>query len=76
MPLVSRGPHLVDIVLESSAANAAYKYSNEWQKWKTWTQSKLGVPVLPAAPLQVALYVTELVHRAVLLHTVSAGVTV
>ena len=59
-------PHLVDIVLESSAANTAYKYSNGWQKWKTWAQSKLGVPVLPAVPLQVALYLTEPVHRAVL----------
>ena len=25
-------PHLVDIVLESSAANTAYKYSNGWQR--------------------------------------------
>ena len=58
--------HLVDIVLESSAANTAYKYSNGWQKWKTWAQSKLGVPVLPAVPLQVALYLTELVECAVL----------
>ena len=64
--LQSMVPHLVDIVLESSAANTAYKYSNGWQKWKTWAQSKLGVPVLPAVPLQVALYLTELVERAVL----------
>ena len=64
--LYSMVPHLVDIVLESSAANTAYKYSNGWQKWKTWAQSKLGVPVLPAVPLQVALYLTELVERTVL----------
>ena len=51
-------PHLVDIVLESSAANEAYKYSTGWQRWKTWAQSKLSVPVLPAVPLQVALYLT------------------
>ena len=57
-------PHLVDIVLESSAANTAYKYSNGWRRWKTWAQSKLGVPALPAE--QVALYLTELVERAVL----------
>ena len=42
------------------------EYSNGWQKWKTWAQSELGVPVLPAAPLQVALYLTKPVHRAVL----------
>ena len=31
----------------------------------TWSESKLSVPVLPAIPLQVALYSTELVQRAV-----------
>ena len=59
-------PHLVDIVLESSVANTAYRYSTGWQRWKTWAQFKLGVPVLPAVPLQVTLYLTELVERAVL----------
>ena len=57
-------PHLVDIVLESSAANTVYKYRNGWQRWKAWAHSKLGVPVLPAVPLQVAFYLTELVERA------------
>ena len=57
---------MVDIVLDSTrAANTACKYSNGWQRWKTRVQSKLGVPVLPAVPLQVALYQTELVERAV-----------
>ena len=61
-------PHLVHILLESSAANTAHKYSNRWQRWRTWTwaQCKLCVTVLPAVPLQVALYLTELVERAVL----------
>ena len=49
-------------MLGSSAANTAYKYSNGWQRWKTRAQFKLGVPV----PLQVALYMTELVEGAVL----------
>ena len=53
-------------MLDSSAANTAYKYSNGWQRWKTRAQSKPRVPVLPAVPLQVALYLTELVERAVL----------
>jgi len=57
--------HLIDLLLESSAANTVQKYSNGWQKWKAWSQSKLGVPVLPAIPLQVAPYLTELVNRAV-----------
>ena len=60
-PLV---PHLIDLLLESSAA-MVQKYSNGWQKWKAWSQSKLGVPVLMAIPLQVALYLMELVNCAV-----------
>ena len=51
---------------------------------EAWAHSKLGVPVLPAVPLQVALYLTELVERAELeghspsvieFRTVSDGVT-
>ena len=57
---------MVDIVLDSRAANVAYKYSNGWQRWKTRAQSMPGVPVFLAVPLQVALYLTELVERAVL----------
>lgn len=61
-PLV---PRLIDLLLESSAANTAQKYSCGWQRWKAWARPKLGVSVLPAIPLQVALYLTELVDRAV-----------
>ena len=61
-------------MLDFRAANTAYKYSNSWQRWKTRAQSRLGVPVLPAAPLQVALYLTELVRERSVLedHSVSA----
>ena len=57
---------MVDIVLDSSAADTACKYSNGWQRGKTRAQSKLGVPVLPSVPLQVALYLAELLERVVL----------
>ena len=63
--------HLVDIVLESSAANTAYKYSNGLQGLKTWSYSNLGVLVLPAVLLQVAFYLTELLERAVPGHSAS-----
>ena len=64
---------LVDIELDSRAINAAYKYRNGWSRWRTRVQSMLGVPVFLAVPLQVALYLTELVERAVLEgHSVSA----
>ena len=54
-----------------------------WQRWKAWARLKLSVPVLPAIPLQVALYLTGLVDRTIwqgysvsvmsLLPTVSTG---
>ena len=53
-------------LLDSRAADTARKYCNGWQRGKTRAQSKLGAPVLPPVPLQVALYLTELVERAVL----------
>ena len=61
-PLV---PDLIDLLLHSNAANTVQKYSNGWQKWKSWSVSKLGVPTRPALSLQVSLYLTELVQRAV-----------
>ena len=53
-------------MLDSRAADTACKYSNGWQRGKTRAQSKVGVPVLPPVPLQVALYLAELVERAVI----------
>lgn len=61
-PLV---PRLIDLLLESSAANTAQKYSCSWQRWKAWARSKLGVTVLLAISLHVTLYLTEIVNRAV-----------
>ena len=55
-------------MLDSRAADTACKYSNVWQRGKTRAQSnyKLGVPILPPVPLQVVLYLEELVERAVI----------
>lgn len=58
-------PHLVDILVESSTATTAQKYSNGWLRWRAWALSKLGVSLLPAVLLQVALYLTEVVGHAV-----------
>ena len=57
-------PCLIDVLLESSAANTAQKYSGGWQRWKLWAGAKLGVPTLPAIPLHLALYLTDLIERA------------
>ena len=58
-------PDLIDLLLHSNAANTVQKDSNGWQKWKFRSVSKLSVPTRPALPLQVSLYLTELVQRAV-----------
>ena len=58
-------PRLIDLSLESSEANTAQKYSFGWQRWKAWARLKLGVPMLLAIPLQVALYLTAFVDRAI-----------
>ena len=64
-------------MLDSSATCPACKYSNGWQRWKTRVLSKLGVAVFPAVPLQVALYLTELVELAVLEgHSASASCSI
>ena len=56
-------PQMVDLLVGSSAANTVQKYSSGWKKWQAWAKSKLGVSVLPAVPLQVALYLTELTKK-------------
>ncbi|CAH3151933.1 unnamed protein product [Pocillopora meandrina] len=48
-----------DLIVRSSSVLAI------WQRWKAWARLKLSVPVLPAIPLQVALYLTGLVDRTI-----------
>ena len=35
-----------------------------WLKWRTWALSKTDVPVIPAQPAHVALFITELANTA------------
>lgn len=58
-------PALLDLVFQSTAANTVSKYSNGWMKWRAWAGSKLEVPVLPAIPIHVALYLSEITEKAV-----------
>lgn len=57
-------PQMMELLVGSSAANTVSKYSAGWKRWKSWAATKLGVPVLPAIPFQVSLYLTELVKNA------------
>ena len=58
-------PQMVDLLVGSSALNTVQKSSSKWKKWQAWAKPKLGVSVLPAVPLQVALYLTEVTKEAV-----------
>ena len=58
--LSARVPQLLDLVLASNAPSTATKFSYGWNRWSRWAQSKRGVPIMPACPLHVALYLLEL----------------
>ena len=40
------------------------KYSYAWSRWKAWASEKIGVDVLPAQPLIVALYINDLLESS------------
>ena len=53
-------PNLLHLQLESRAPSTVQKYRSGWLKWRQWAASKIGVQVIPAKPLHVALYISEL----------------
>ena len=57
-------PHLLDLVLTSSAPSTTTRYSYGWTRWRRWAQSKQGVSVMPARPLCIAMYLLELTGDA------------
>lgn len=57
---------MINLSVGSSAANTVVtEYSAAgWKKWKSLAGSRLGIVALPAIPLKVSLYLTELVKHA------------
>ena len=53
-------PNLLHLQLESRAPSTVQKYRSGWLKWRQWAASKIGVQVIPAKPLHVALIISEL----------------
>ena len=53
-------PNLLYLRLESRAPSTVQKYRSGWLKWRQWTAPKTGVQVIPAKPLHVALFISEL----------------
>ena len=46
--------------LASRAPSTVQKYRSGWLKWRQWAAPKIGVQVIPAKPLHVALFISEL----------------
>ena len=57
-------PGLIDLQLDANAPSTVLKYKSGWLRWREWTLSKFGVPVIPAKPLHIALFISELVKRS------------
>ena len=50
--------------MASKAINTVRIYSYAWSRWKAWAIEKIGVDVLPAEPLIVALYINDLLESS------------
>ena len=62
--LYSQVPQLLELVLSANAPNTIARYTSGWNRWRSWTKSRVGVPHLSAEPLHVALYILELTNTA------------
>ena len=50
-------PNMMELQLGARASSTMRKYRAAWLKWRTWTLSKIDVPVIPAQPAHVALFI-------------------
>ena len=55
---------LPSIVIQGRAPATITKYSGAYSRWKRWASGRQNVPVLPAKPVHVALYLSFLAHKA------------
>jgi len=53
-------PDLLYLQLGSRVLSTWNKYKSGWLRWRGWASSKIGVPIIPAKPLHIALFITEL----------------
>ena len=56
--------HLPRVVLSGKAPSTASKYCGAFARWKRWAQTKPDVPILPAKPLHVCLYLSFLIQKS------------
>ena len=62
--LYSQVPLLLELVLSANAPGAIARYAGGWNRWRSWSKSRVVVPHLPSEPLHVALYILELTNTA------------
>ena len=55
---------MMELQLGARASSTVRKYRAAWLKWRTLALSKTDVPVTPAQPAYVALFITELANTA------------
>ena len=53
-------PGLIDLQLDAKTPSTVLKYKSGWLRWRQWALSKFGVLVIPAKPLHIALFISEL----------------
>ena len=57
-------PGLIDLQLHAKAPSTVLKYKSGWLRWREWALSKIGVPVIQAKLLHIALFISELAKRS------------
>ena len=57
-------PGVIDLKLDAKAPSTLLKYKSGWLRWRQWALSKFGVPFIPAKPLHIALFISELAKRS------------
>ena len=58
-------PGLLRLQLGSKAPSIVSMYRSGWLRWRKWASSKNGIPVNPAKPLYIALFINELTNERV-----------
>ena len=53
-------PDLLHLQFESKVPSTVQKYRSGWIRWREWADSMIGVSVIPAKPLHIALFISEL----------------
>ena len=46
--------------MSAKATSTNSKYSSSWESWRSWAESRANIVTIPANPLHVALFLTEL----------------